>query len=198
MKYRIRPFDYQKGVLWNDMEQARMHSKAAKFRVMFLYDQEELLALAANLAYVQGRTAIDTDSTARTAVTQWFELKENENAPIIQNALDTALSKVENRLSALTPGRLERDRSYDVHTAPKKELCTEFVVGAGTKDSVLLNLQIQLKNFLIESVLVEWAGLTRPDALEYWTERAENHLEEAMSSARQCIPLVRIPKFPNW
>lgn len=200
MQYLICHTDPHQKQQWPSMRRAHgVMPQQPKFRVLFIFPQDELTAMAANLAYVQGQSATDADPTAAPAVSRWMDLEDDGNRPIVQDALNLALAEVEDALSAIAAGRLDAPRHYDVHVSPKRELVSEFIMAAGTSDAAIAHLQQAVRQYLIESVLSRWAALTRPDAVAYWTAQAAAHLDAVRDAGRRCMACPKtVRKWPSW
>ena len=200
MRYTVSPLTPVPARPCHTMRQAvsLWHSRR-KFRVLFIYPLDEIKTLAAQLAYTQGAAVTDADPTAAPATSRWMDVAVDENAAILLDTVNLAVAEVEDALSAISAGQLDAPRSYDVHLEPRREIVSEYIMGAGVRDSSILHLQLAIRQYLISSLLARWAALTRPEQATYWTTQAAAQFEDVRDSGRRCqsIPTT-VPKYPPF
>ena len=197
--YKVFPPYHSDGLFWPTVSAARAAMHTPKFRVAFIFPVDDLMKMAANLAFIQGNAITDAQPDMAPAIRQFYDILESGNAPVLQAQLDLTLSEIEDALSAISAGHLDGNRHYDVHVQPKQEFVSEFYISADTADSTIQHLALAMQDCLISSILSKWSALTNSQTLAYWDQQQQVQMEAIRSAGIRCQPKnITVRKFPAW
>lgn len=193
------PPDFMSTFSCSSLEEIKRCFVHQKYRALLIFSSKELIKEAALNAYAQGNSVTTADPTLKPNISQWFDIEDEANAPIIQSQIQLAMAEVNHTVSAIGTGRNLGNVSIDAHMHPVKEHSIEVWVSSETTDSIVYSLSTFINQYIVNSILTKWASLTNPTAVEYWTAQRDSQLEALRLASLHLQPKrISVRKFPAW
>lgn len=141
-----------------------------RYRLLLLFDQDDVLYEIANLAAAQGESSRIEDATGEK-MEQFKNICEEGNRDRVLRTVPLAISKCEKILSAWTKNRMMDHLSLDNALQDKPEFVMEMVVEEHISANIAYALLRFIQEYIEVYVLEDWAGITYPEGRPYWAER---------------------------
>lgn len=197
MRYEV--YDNERMICQNRWPKECERGRQEKYRVLLIFDQEELRKDIGDEAYVQGDAAAEAETATRAALHNWMDVVEDDNMPRVTRLLRLATTEVERVLHRLTRNVIFGHMSLDNTTRKKLEHVVEMRVAVTASETSMVHLLNLIHEYLIARVLREWAGKTSPAFAQYWAERVESLKEEIKSTGDLCENhKVKRKMWPAW
>lgn len=144
------------------------------FRVLMLFDKDEILYEIQQLAAAQGDSARIKDDTTGALIEQFVNICSDENIDRPLRTIPLALSRCERIFLPWTRHNLGKHTSLKNDQQEQKELAVELSVERHFSSELAWSLMRHMQEYIEVYVLDDWAGVTYPEGRKYWAERLEN------------------------
>lgn len=159
-------------------------------RLLFIFDLDELKFDIANPAYVMGDVARVNDNYGHDILGdnrehlmhQWKDVCEEGNIERVKRVISLCVGEVENLLFRWTRYGGGAHFSTDNQTRNVAEYVVEMKVPVSFAESTCVYLRDLIHEYIVSSVLEDWASITYPEAQPTW-ERKKNELRESLRRA---------------
>lgn len=149
----------------------RFLDTAPSFRLLMLFDKDDILYEIQHLAEVQGDAARIKDDNTGALIERFKNVCTDENIDRPLRTIPLALSKCERMLSPWTKHVIGKHSSIKNDVDEKREFAIEMTVEEHFTSDLAWSLMRNIQEYIEAYVLDDWSGLTYPEGRRYWSER---------------------------
>lgn len=165
-----------------------------KYRLLLLFDEEELKYQISNVAYAQGDVARVHDkyghdllnNDAGHYVHQFKDVCEDGNIDRVHEIINMAISECEKFLYKYTNMHLHDNLSLYNVECPKNEYCLEMFVPGTFSDTTCWLILRSVNEYIKARVLEDWASITFPEGASPWTAKRAEMEAQIRRCANMC------------
>lgn len=141
------------------------------YRVLFIFDQDDMLYEIQQLAAAQADAAKVKDDVTAGALEQFRDVCADDNLDRPLRTIPLAISKCERILHHWTQQPFGKHTSLKNDQDDRKEFFMELKVEEHFSSDIAWALIRNIQEYIEAFVLYDWAGVTYPDGKKHWTER---------------------------
>lgn len=145
--------------------------RAESYRLLMLFDKDDILYEIQHLAEAQGDAARIKDDATGALIERFKDVCTEENIDRPLRTIPLALSKCERMLLPWTKHPLGKHTSMKNDQEEKREFAIEIWAEEHLTSELAWSLMRNIQEYIEAYVLDDWSGLTYPEGRKYWSER---------------------------
>ena len=149
----------------------RLNDDVPGYRLLMLFDKDDILFEIQHLAAAQGDAARIKDDATGALLEQFKNVCAEDNVDRPLRTIPLAMSKCERMLHPWSGRVVGKHSSIKNDIDEKRELAIELNVEEHFTSELAWALMRNIQEYIEVYVLDDWAGVTYPEGRAYWTER---------------------------